>query len=130
MMDLGHDVSAFAETGLGIHRTRSAAEGHHIGHGAVPEPIFSALQLWPTGDGAEASSIYNTDIAAGNGGYFERRHSRPQLSVEPAQACSLRTLLARTSAPRRMWFLVSLLWHDDSNNAVPPMALSLLHTTV
>ena len=62
----GTRVTTLAETGFGYANVMNQWKG--VTSGTEPSVTVTSLQIWPTGDGANVSNIYNNDTAA-NGGY-------------------------------------------------------------
>lgn len=117
----GTRVSVFAETGIGY--SGVVQQWKATTSGTEPSLTISALQLWPTGDGTNASFIYNADTI-GNGGYVSGSSIATALGGSSTSVQLKNAAGGNIGSPQNV-VLVSYLGTNDSNNAVTNGAVAL-----
>ncbi|TSA30648.1 MAG: hypothetical protein D4R65_12840 [Verrucomicrobiaceae bacterium] len=122
----GTRVSVFAETGLGF--TGLVQQWKATTSGTEPSLTISTLQLWPTGDGTNASFIYNTDTA-GNGGYSSGGTVATALGGTTTSVQLKNAAGTNIGSPQDV-VLVSYLGTNDSTTAVTNGAVALAYNGV
>ena len=122
----GTRVTVLAETGHGYSQLVKQYKATTTGSGNAT--VLTELRLWPTADGTNASTIYNSDTA-GNGGYSSGGTMATALSGSSTSVQINSAANVNIGSPKTV-FLVGFLGTSDSVTAVTNGAIPLSYNGV